>query len=54
MADYTIELRRYIDSFSYGSSLSRKEQMDIGRKHLFDFEYSSSMKITGKPLNSIL
>ena len=39
MADYTIELRRYIDSFSYGSSLSRKEQMDIGRKHLFDFDY---------------
>ena len=39
MADYTIELRRYIDSFSYGSSLSRKEQMDIGLKHLFDFDY---------------
>ena len=39
MADYTIELRRYIDSFSYGSSLPRKEILDKGRRQLFDFDY---------------
>ena len=39
MADYTIELRRYIDSFSYGSSLPRKEILDKGRTQLFDFDY---------------
>lgn len=39
MADYTIELRRYIESHTHDSSLPRKERIAIGRKQLFDFDY---------------
>ena len=41
MAQYTHELRRYIDSFSQYSSkpLSIKERINIGQPHLFDFDY---------------
>lgn len=41
MASYTMELRRYIESFSQYSStpLSISEKIEIGRKKLFDFNY---------------
>lgn len=41
MALYTIELRRYIDSFSQYQKppLSIKERINVGQPHLFDFEY---------------
>ena len=32
-------LRRYIESFSYGQNISRREKIEIGRKQLFDFPY---------------
>jgi len=41
MAMYSIELRRYIDSFSQYQypRPSIKEKIDIGQPHLFDFDY---------------
>lgn len=41
MAMYSIELRRYIDSFSQYQNprTSIKEKIEIGRPHLFDFDY---------------
>jgi len=40
MALYTIELRRYIDSFSqYETGLSLNEKIERGRTRLFDFSY---------------
>lgn len=40
MANYTIELRRYIESFSqYESGLSIREKIEKGRTHLFNFDY---------------
>lgn len=41
IAQYTIELRRYIDSFSQYQypPLSVKEKINVGHPHLFDFDY---------------
>lgn len=39
MADYTIELRRYVESFTLNSSLPRKEKIEEGRLQLFNFDY---------------
>ena len=40
MASYTLQLRTYIEGFSqYDEGLSLKEKIEIGRQHLFDFDY---------------
>lgn len=39
MASYTMELREYIESFSYGQTLSIRDQIEQGRTKLFDFDY---------------
>lgn len=39
MASYTMQLRTYIESFSQYDNLSEKEKIEVGREHLFDFDY---------------
>lgn len=39
MAAYTMQLKEYIESFSYGENLSHSERIEKGRKYLFDFDY---------------
>jgi len=44
MATYTVELREFIESFSHYQQrenihFSHKEKIEMGRKHLFDFDY---------------
>lgn len=39
MAAYTMQLKEYIESFSYGENLSHSERIERGRKYLFDFDY---------------
>ncbi len=40
MADYTMQLRSYIESFSqHEDGLSWKDKIETGREHLFDFDY---------------
>jgi hypothetical protein len=39
MASYTMQLREYIEMFTQYQTLSIRQQIEEGRKHLFDFEY---------------
>lgn len=40
MAMYTMELRNYIEMFTqYEENLTMDERIEVGRKHLFDFDY---------------
>lgn len=39
MASYTIELRRFIESFSQYENLSTRERIEKGRPELFNFDY---------------
>lgn len=39
MASYTMQLREYLESFSYNQNKSHRETIEFGRKKLFDFNY---------------
>lgn len=39
MATYTMELRNYIEMWSQDETLPQREVIEIGRQHLFDFDY---------------
>lgn len=39
MSSYTMQLREYIEMFSQSEELPVRNRIDLGRQHLFDFDY---------------